>query len=489
MAKAKQKKSKHRDYAVLFLNGKRHEVRGEKVGAMLGDYLRYDLGLTGTKIVCAEGDCGACTVLRLFAGSGKRFYEPINSCITTVGQMDGSSILTVEYGAANGLDPVQKSMVACHGSQCGFCTPGFVMALKGIVDKKRVCDPKKEHLQGKEAQNALTGNLCRCTGYNQILDAAIAIPLQEIPALTESTWTKAMQAALKKEVKEPLFIETPSFSLFAPVTLKEAAAYLNQNKLARVIGAGTDVGVLVNKGKLRFHQLLSLHLIAELYAIDAKLSKKEGSRVTVGARVSLSDLRREMVSLIPQFASFLNLFASPQIKNVATLIGNVANASPIGDTLPFLLAMNAKVHLVSSKGTRTIALDKFFLKYRQTDLKKNELITSIEFDVPKAGEKLFLYKTSQRKDLDISAVNGAIRFCEDGTRVAFGGVAAVPMRMKELETFLSKDSDGDTVAKAVALLQKEIRPLSDLRGSGSFRRLLAENFLKESILEFQRGGT
>lgn len=474
-------KTTQRDYALLFINGERTEVRGEQCAFMLADFLRYKKGLTGTKIVCAEGDCGACSVLRWFPYSEeKSYFVPFNSCISTVAQLDGSNLVTVEYLGKAGLDPVQKAMLECHASQCGYCTPGFVMALKGLVEKKKT---KKENtLTEKEAKNSLTGNLCRCTGYRQILDAALSIRLEDSVSLfTQPTLVKNHKV-LQKEIKTPLKIETPEYSFFAPTTLKAATQYLAKNADTQLLGAGTDLGVAVNKGKIKFQKVLSLHLIPELYEIEKVKNKKEPSYLRVGARVTLESVRRATEKTHPEFSNYLDIFASPQIKNVATLVGNTANASPIGDTLPFLIAMNARVLVASARTNRVIALKDFFLKYRTTALKKGEIITAIEFEMGSPKEALYLLKTSQRKDLDISAVNGAIRITPTQARVALGGVASIPLRLEKVEKYLA--SGKREVSDALKLLQEEIKPLSDLRGSQALRRLVAENFIRTSLEDF-----
>ncbi len=463
----------------FYLNGELLEIGAEHAGSMLSDYLRYVRSLTGTKIVCAEGDCGACSVLRYFPYEGKKFLA-VNSCITTVAQMDGSSLVTVDALGQSQLTPVQEAMLSCHGSQCGFCTPGFVVALTGLVEKKLACGEQGGSIAEKEAKNALTGNLCRCTGYQPILDAATAIPLSACLPLSERFLTPAIERGLKKILQQPLEIETKEFSFLAPTSLSQ----LNKLKLKelRILGAATDLGVQHNKRKIRLQKMLSLHLIKELYLCQ----KKQGS-MRVGARVTLSHLREQMKG--GEFARFLDLFASPQIKNVATLVGNICNASPIADTPPFLLASDAKLHLFSAKGKRSLAMKDFFLDYRKTAIKPGECVIGIEFPLLGKKEKISLYKASQRKDLDISAVNAAFRIKIDaGTireiRIALGGVAAIPLRLQKLEKFLEgKDLSPELAEKAVSLLQSEIKPLSDLRGSAAFRRVLAGNFLRQFFSE------
>lgn len=476
-----------RDYALLYINGRRFEIRGEKAGKMLADFLREDIFLTGTKIVCAEGDCGACTVLRRFPlGVSKErptSFEPINACITTVAQMDGSHLITVEALAEpDKLHPVQKAMVECHGSQCGFCTPGFVMALAGLVDR-RLDEKNLGPITEKEAKNHLTGNLCRCTGYRPILDAACSIDLEACHPLARRYHTPAIEKELVKASKTALEINSEKFSFFAPVSEKEAAAFLSKEKSARIIAAGTDLGVLVNKGKTRLEKCLSLHLIPSLYEIETSKT------LTVGARVTLSLLRRAVQKSIPELASFLDLFASPQIKNVATLVGNAVNASPIADTIPFLLAMEAKLVLLSSKGRKELPIERFYLGYKKLALKPGEIVLGISIPLLQKGERLRLRKVSQRKDLDISAVTAAFVLRTKGdkiekARIALGGVAATPLRLPKTEAALEGESLSPTAShEALAILQKEIKPLSDLRGSAGFRRVVAENLLGEFLAE------
>ena len=476
---------KTRNQVVFYLNGIRHEVGPEHARMMLSDYLRYERGLTGTKVVCAEGDCGACSVLR----KDQKNFVSMNSCISTVAQQDGSSLVTIEAIADEKLSPVQEAMVQCHASQCGFCTPGFVMALTGTIEKK--IGRKKNLLEGApakltepEAKNALTGNLCRCTGYQSILDAATSIDLSKCTPVIDRYFSKVQERDLKKIRTLPLLIQNNQFSIFAPKTLKEAAQYLFKNKDARLISATTDLGVLSNKGKLKLKKVLSLHLIPELY----ELKKLKGDRVSVGARVTLSELRIFLKDRIPEFARFLDLFASPQIKNVATLIGNVGNASPIADTLPFLLVSDAILQIVGPRGKRKIPIDQFYLGYRKTALKPGEFIASIDFSIPKKNESLSLYKNSQRKDLDISIVNAAFRVSWTNAQkttikeihIAMGGIAATPLRLKKTETFLKGATPSkEILTQAVSTLHTEMTPLSDLRASSAYRRIIVESlFLK-----------
>lgn len=469
----------------FYLNGKLHHVADEKAGWMLADYLRYDLGLTGTKIVCAEGDCGACTVLRYFPWVADEFL-PVNSCILTVAQMDGSSLVTVDAISKEGtspdaLSPVQRAMMTCHGSQCGFCTPGFVMALQGLVEK-RLSEKKLSPIQDQEAKNCLTGNLCRCTGYSPIIEAARSLRLPECESVEKRYRTSGQDRDLKKARAQEVLIETESFSFYAPKTLSKAFQYLRRHKDVRILAAGSDLGVVHNKRKIRLVRTMSLHLIEELYEVGMARGK-----IRVGARVTLSELRSKLKKAVPEFSRFLDLFASPQIKNVATLVGNVCNASPIADTPPFLLAANAVVHVVGPGGKRRIPLDRFYLGYRKIALKAGEFAYAIEFDQPSSSEALSLYKVSQRKDLDISTVNAAFRIKWKASpsgkkigdiRIALGGMAATPLRLKKMEkALLGQSLDPASLKRAIQVFHAEMAPISDLRGSAAFRRVSAENLI------------
>lgn len=480
---------KIRNYILFYLNGERHQISGDQAGLMLSDYLRYHKNLTGTKIVCAEGDCGACSVLRFFpyhSGKKKNIFLPINSCITPVAQMDGSHLITVDALAQPEHTPVQKAMMACHGSQCGFCTPGFVMALTGLVEKK-ICQ-KQTEITSQDAKNATTGNLCRCTGYQPIIDSAKNISIKDSVSVTGRFCSLASQKDISAHLKVPVKIQGDNFSFYAPTKIKEALDYLAKNKSVRIVGASTDLGVVHNKRKSRLVEALSLHLIPELYAIE----KKAKSRLSVGARVTLSDLRLAVKNTIPEFAKFLDLFASPQIKNIATLVGNVANASPIADTPPFLLTMNTEVEIHSPKGKRFVKLESFFLDYRKINLAAKELIVALHFDVPQKSESVALYKISQRKDLDISAINFAARVVwadKQKTKIkdiklALGGVAATTLRLYKTEKCLMSDKlSSEQITKSLDYLHKEITPLSDLRASSGFRHVVAENLFHKFFRE------
>lgn len=474
-----------RNKIVFYLNGTRKEAGPKEASMMLAEYLRYDQGLTGTKIVCAEGDCGACSVLRLFPhaeGTDAGNYIPVNSCITLVAQLDGSSLVTVDaLKEKNKLHETQRAMVSCHGSQCGFCTPGFVVALTGMVEEKLSKNEKSIELQ--EAKNCMTGNLCRCTGYKPIIEAAMSIDLEQCESVKKRYYSEKQEVELTRVYGESVLLESEEFSFFAPKTLKEATDYLKVYPDTRIVASGTDLGVVHNKRKTQLTKLLSLHLISDLYGIE-----QSGQEVKIGARVTHTEFRHFIKDKVPEFASYLDIFASPQIKNIGTIIGNIANASPIGDTPPVFLALDATVIVLGPNGERKIPVSKFFLAYRKTALQHGEIITHISFTLPEKNTNLRFYKYSNRKDLDISAVNFAakVKWKDDSKKdieqiiLAAGGVAATPFRFLKTEELLKKNYD---IEAAVRELHAEIKPISDLRASSAYRHVLLENYFRKFFSE------
>lgn len=466
---------------IFYLNGKKHEVGANLAGMMMADYLRYEKNLTGTKIVCAEGDCGACSVLRYFPHiqAKDNHYLPINSCITVVANLHGSSLVTIDaLKEKDELHVAQEAMVKCHGSQCGFCTPGFVIALTGLVEEK-ICK-KETIIDTQEAKNCMTGNLCRCTGYQPIIDAALSMDLKKAQSVKDRFFSDHQRMVLEEAFNHGVALESDEFGYCAPKSIAEALDYLKANPDARIVGASTDLGVVHNKRKITLTKLLSLHLIPELYDIQ----EKDGV-VTLGARVTMNEFRHFMKDRSPEFSKYLDVFASPQIKNLATVVGNVANASPIGDTPPALLALNASVVI---NGTKEMKLEDFFLAYRKTALAPGELITHLKVPVPKKGSDYRVFKNANRKDLDISAVNFAIHVeWKDQKKseisaitMAAGGVAATPLRLKQTESFLKQQLDVDG---AVKVLHSEFKPLSDVRATAAYRHVLVENFFRRFFVD------
>ena len=465
-----------RNSIVFYLNGKRHSVKGDKASMMLSEYLRYDQCLTGTKVVCAEGDCGACSVLRYFPANSegvedKNFY-PINSCISPVAILDGSSLITVEaLEKDDTLHEAQRAMVECHGSQCGFCTPGFVMSLAGLVEKK-LCK-KEKIITEQEAKNSMTANLCRCTGYDAIIDSAKNIDLSKCDSLKSRYFNEDQKHDLLNITSTPVQIISDSYTFEAPTSLHAALECLVKKPNTTIIASSTDLGVVRNKRRTKLNHLLSLHLIEELYQVS-----EDSNKVTLGARVSMTELRHFLKDRLPEFSRYLDIFASPQIKNIATIIGNIANASPIGDTPPALLALNAKIHMISKDGQRTMPLEDYFIDYKKTALHPEEIITGVTFDLAKQ-DFFKIFKSSNRKDLDISTINFSMYISKDEKtyRIAAGGIAAIPLRLKKTEEFLQQnDLNSNTIYQAIDILHSEFTPLSDVRASSAYRHMLIENY-------------
>ncbi len=446
----------------------------------LSDYLRYEKSLTGTKVVCAEGDCGACTVLlaSVHELDGHLLkFKSVNSCIMPVLALDGCHVVTVEgLKRDDELHPVQTAMVEHFGSQCGFCTPGFVCAMAALVETSIL---EKKEITPKRAQNYLTGNLCRCTGYAPIVNAAVAVDLKKTETLQKRYSQSEQIRELKKVVTIPAQIITSEIKLFLPTTLEEALKLKNQYPETRVVAGATDVGVWINKGKATYQTVMSLQNISDLWEI-----KKTKDKLIIPARVTLARLQKVLEAGLAEFDGILNIFASIQIKNSGTLVGNVVNASPIADTIPFLLVSDAEVELQSVDGTRLVPLDEFYLGYKKLNLKQNEIVTAIHLPLQSEVKQLSkLYKVSLRKDLDISAVTMAALFKLKGqtildARIAFGGVGPVVLRLKELE----KKCQGLELTKSLLQdLSKDVEslvtPISDVRGSKEYRLLLCQNLL------------
>ena len=442
-----------RDQVVFAINGRDHRVGGREAFTTLANWLRYDISATGTKIVCEEGDCGACTVL--IRRSTSEEFVPVNACILSLCQLDGSSIVTVEGLRMNA---VQQSMIAHHGAQCGYCTPGFVVAMSGLFE---TCD----RVSDKQVRDGLTGNLCRCTGYEPIIKAALAVDVKSMPKLRD-VYPDVPNA------RDAVRIH----NFFAPVTIEDAVRFKAEFPGCTILQGGTDVGVWINKRNFKTPAMLSLQKIADLNELAAGV----GGAPRVGANVSLAAFEIFIEKRIPELYRILNIFGSPQIKWAGTLVGNIANGSPIGDTLPYLFVADAQLELTGVGGTRTVPINSFYRGYKQFDLRPDEIITRVH--VPVVDDTLKLYKVSRRKDLDISAFTAAIRLRMNGrieeARIAYGGVAPTVIRLPKTESFLKgKAPSLDVFERAGELARSEVKPISDVRGSADYRLQLAENIM------------
>jgi xanthine dehydrogenase small subunit len=460
-----------RDAITFYLNGERQTAGADQANQTLSRYLRYDRRATGTKIVCEEGDCGACTVLIGRRENGALKYRPINSCITFLFQLDCTSVVSVEGLARNGtLTPVQDAMVRCHGAQCGYCTPGFIMAMAAMYEPgSQIADRGSQGIRA-----ALTGNLCRCTGYEPIIKAGLEV--RDQPSCEQLYPSAEMLREFAAIEREPLRVG----DCFKPVELRDAIEFKASNPKCVIVQGATDFGVWCNKRGFTTDAALSLDGIEGLGEL-----RVEGGQIVAGGRVTLSQLEAFVQDKVPALAAILDRFGSPQIKNAGTLAGNIANASPIADTLPFLYVTDARLELTGRSGTRTVGIASFYRGYKKLDLAADEIITRILIPLPAAAETLRLYKVSKRSHLDISSFTAAMLMRSSGDRIdsiriAYGGVGPMILRLPKTESFLTgKPFSLDTLEDAGAIARDEITPISDVRGSRNFRLQLAGNVLKK----------
>ncbi len=474
---------KSRDYVIFYINGKKHKVQGEEIFKPLSDYLRYDKTQVGTKVVCAEGDCGSCTVAFGKINNSKLKYNIINSCIKYVYQLDRTHTITVEgLKSEPCLTVVQESMINNHGTQCGFCTPGFVVAMTSLFENK-------EKLEAKDLREGLTGNLCRCTGYDSIIKAGIDVDSSKINKFDFLYPPTEIISELEKYKDIPIYVETEEKTFFNPVTIDQAVDFRHTKNNSVIISGGTDVSVQINKKMRDPNIIMSISSIEELNQI-----KVENGYVYLGSRVSLSELEHFSLDFYPEFYEILKIFGSPQIKNSATIAGNIANASPIADTLPFLFVMDSIIELTGINGKREVNINKFYKGYKSLDMTADEMITKVLIPVLKDNEKIKLYKVSKRKDLDISAFTAAFKFSLtdntiDKIDIAYGGVGPYILRLKQTESFLEgKVLNYKNMNEAGKLAITEITPISDVRGSKDFRLQLAENIMMKLYFDLQKKG-
>lgn len=478
--------SANRNEIHVFINGQKHVLSGEKAFLPLAQYLRYHSNLPGTKVVCAEGDCGACTVLvSKIIGDSWGPLQTINSCIAPMYLFDLASLITVE-GLSEGekLNEVQERMREFHGGQCGYCTPGMVCALSSLAESSS-CAGKS--ITEKKARNHLTGNLCRCTGYEPILKAATHIDLSRWSSLAARYQTTSMADALKPLQQDSVTIATEGRSLSLPDSWDKAVALKAQNPQTRIVAGATDLGVLHNKGKFFLDNVMALSKIDDTNRIEATTDG-----VWVGARVTLTQFEEFLETQIPEMSRLMRIFASPQIKNQGTVLGNVMNGSPIGDSIPGLMALNAELHLRSPRGNRIVPLSQFYKGYKVFDIAVDEIAIGLHIPKMDSSWKTKFFKVSLRKDLDISAVTfaAALRI-ESGVikeaRLSMGGVGPTVTRLPELEADLTgkrfEESVFNNAGKKVRTL---IKPISDLRASEDYRLQVAENLFRKCHLEMQQ---
>jgi xanthine dehydrogenase small subunit len=448
------------------------------------NYLRSFPFHKGVKEGCAEGDCGACSVVIAENNGGKLTYKTIDSCLVFLPMIHGKQLITVENLADSGkLHPVQQEMVNHNGSQCGYCTPGVVMSLFGLY--KNHHNPEREIIK-----DALTGNLCRCTGYHSIIKAA-----EHACSCVDTDKFKLHESkivSLLDEIsrdKSTVEISTPYQNYYKPLTLINALSLRRKYPHATIVSGASDTALRQTKKLELLAEILDISDIPELkyFAEDEKVFK-------IGAGLNLEQLKSYSNENLPALHKMLQIFGSLQIRNLATIGGNIGSASPIGDTLPLLIAYKAKVKLQSQDSERVVNLEGFIEGYRLTDIRSDELITSIH--IPKLTADTFLhsYKVSKRKDLDISTVSGGFSLQLEGGHVkeiilAFGGMADRPKRASETERYLLyKPWTRANVEHAMKILVHEFTPLSDARSGADYRKLVAGNLLLKFYSETSTHG-
>ncbi len=445
------------------------------------DFLRLDRRMTGSKEGCAEGDCGACTVLVGRVTSGELVYESVNACICFVGSLDATHVVTVEHlSAANGpLHPVQQAMVEHHGSQCGFCTPGIVMSLYGMW--MRNADPSVNDIEV-----ALQGNLCRCTGYSPIIKAGQSI------------------SAYGKVVADPLVVERQSIKarleklrdgrrvelgegkdrIIVPASADDLAEVYASNPGGTLVSGATDVGLWVTKFMRDIGPMIFIGDIAGLQGIEANVAT-----LKLGAGVTYSAATAAVTRRFPQLTELWMRIGGQQVRNMGTIGANIANGSPIGDTPPPLIALGAAITLRKGDVRREVKLEDFFIAYGKQDRQPGEFVEAVTIPSLPAGEEFACYKITKRKDEDISALCGAFRLRLGGGKVAaitiaYGGMAATPKRARAVEAALmGKAWTVATVEAAIPAFAEDYQPLTDMRASAEYRLLAAQNLLRRFFLE------
>ncbi|MCB5262401.1 MAG: FAD binding domain-containing protein [Candidatus Cloacimonetes bacterium] len=459
----------------FYLNGRFQEIEIAP-GISTLDLITKQLHLQGTKCSCNEGDCGACTVVIAQSREGSIVYEAITSCLYPAAKLHGKHLITVEgLGSPEELHPIQQALLDHHGTQCGYCTPGFVMSLFALLAS--VPHPDQESILA-----ALEGNLCRCTGYQSILAAAEELSLGYDPSTIVPAWCRELEPKLfafdqiAQEVQKSSASQFFIANYLLPADLSELKEMLAQHPEATLLAGGTDIMVQVNVLRKHFDTVIDLGNLSELRQI--KMSR---SGIHIGAAVSYSQIMDSGIVNcdLPELVKLCRLIASKQIRNFGTLAGNIGNASPIGDSLPLLLVYGARLVLSSQSFTHECALRDFFIGYRLTALDTSEFIREIIIPIPPRTAFIKSLKTAKRRAVDISSVVSAIRIDEDGkAALAFGGVAAQPVFSESFASGYNTDADWQILAEQVA---QEFTPLSDVRGSADYRKQMIINH----ILQYQ----
>ncbi|RZI58712.1 MAG: xanthine dehydrogenase small subunit [Rubrivivax sp.] len=479
----------------FFHQGRLQSITGLPPTTTVLQYLREHARCAGTKEGCAEGDCGACTVLvgELDADGRAVGLRNVNACIQFLPMLDGKALFTVEdLGGSTDLNPVQQALVDCHGSQCGFCTPGFAMTMQAIYERHQACGTRPER---QALADDLAGNLCRCTGYRPILDAGERMFDAPPRTIDRAPIVEALRVLAEDP---PLHYEAPSRTgspqrVFAPRSIDGFAALREAMPQARLVAGATDVGLWVNKQHRELGDVILTGCVEEMRRIDTIAGQDaaggNGSTLRIGASVTLEDAWSALTERVPSLRELWLRFASPPVRHAGTLGGNIANGSPIGDGAPALIALGARIVLRRGATRRTLPLEAFYLDYMKNALEPGEFVEALEVPTPPPGTRLRGYKLAKRYDSDISAVCAVLSLrLEDGVvrdaRFAFGGMAAIVKRAAKAEAVVTGRAwDEAASIAAAAALKDDFKPMTDLRASASYRERTAANLIRRFWLE------
>lgn len=469
-------------------------------------FLRTQRALVGTKEGCGSGDCGACSVLLGEysideSGNGHWQYQAINSCITFIAQLDGKSLITVDALSTKGssknreadqLHPAQQAMIDYHGSQCGFCTPGIVMSLAVLHENQRI-NKNSEPADHHQIIDALSGNLCRCTGYRPIIEAAVnmnnyqnnSCDITQVGIWQPDVETKKTESHLSGLQQ---ISKDPASQSWSPSTEEELKTLLAQHPKARMVAGGTDIALEVTQMQRHLPELIAINNIASLKTISV-----EDNSILIGAAATFQQIEATLLEHFPEFGQLLHRFASRQVRNNGTMGGNVANASPIGDTPPVLIALGACIELASAQGSRWLPINEFFLDYKKTQQQTGEYLRTIRIPRLQSNQVLKVFKISKRIEDDISAVLAAFKFTlagkENEQTVAavtsgFGGMAGIPKAAINLEqALLNKDVSMQAFEQAAEILDQDFSPMSDVRATSDYRMQVAKNLIQKCAFE------
>mgnify|MGYP005637966745 CR=1 FL=1 len=464
------------------LNGDACTVSDIDPTTTLLQYLRNNKLLTGSKEGCGEGDCGACTVVVGALESDGMHYSAINACIQFVAMLHGKAVWTVEgvKGTGTDLHPVQEAFVKTHATQCGFCTPGFVMSLFAAYLNGEAPD-------GEAANDLFAGNLCRCTGYGSIVNAAEKMKDQKPTSDDIARTNRDLELLKSLQDGKTVALETPDKIFYSPATVDDLASLYEQNPDATVVAGATDVGLWVTKLHRTLPVVIHLGRVEDL----RQISEDDGN-IVIGAGVTHSEALPVLAQHIPDFGELLRRLGAIQVRNTGTLVGNIANGSPIGDTPPALMVLGARLNLRKGDARRQIDLDDFFISYGKQDRQPGEFVESVEVQIPQDPQSARFYKISKRFDQDISALCGCFNSrIEDNVvksiSIAFGGMAATPLHARAVEKALEGQPwTEETINHAVAGFETDFTPLTDMRASANYRMRVAGNLLRRYFIETEQ---